>query len=521
MSDSPKPVVSPTVTETYKATDADLPELLFAPLPAHIAHHECSSRAPFEGAFEGESVLTIASALTDVSRSIAPVPAIIPRGPEKMPWESEWEYWERLKAEAKFNPECAVKVGALTTGVPGGPREGYWKGLAAETRLDPEYSALLDAPMKEWGVARPKRELEEPKWTGGFRGRVAKLLWDRGLKRKAIQFLNCNKCASPGVCNRYPLEHKFFVPNGCEVVFCRECADEFRRALTLNYTAVILAAIAGLGECLAMGAFILAVIAVLGGFSASASEFASGVSFIPKGWVLWRVTFTLRSDGSEITPTRVKAMNMCIGAVMRRAVGSRNGYGMVFVDEVGFEKRGHPPDAQRVAHGLNLHAHGLYFGPALDWYRVRDLWIEVTRKKFGVESRGFYYTVVRKFAANPERAVRWALNHMFKYVSKPPAVTPDRLASLIAAFDTARRVHSLGLFFGKKSKREKRDCPCPKCRAMGILSTVSFEGRMLPNGGSIPRRERIELLIAEGYVPLREAGREAVLAMGGSHGDSS
>ena len=52
---------------------------------------------------------------------------------------------------------------------------------------------------------------------------------------------------------------------------------------------------------------------------------------------------------------------------MRRMVGSRKGYGMVFVDEVGFEKRGHLPDAQRVSHGLNLHAHGLYFGPRLDW----------------------------------------------------------------------------------------------------------------------------------------------------------
>ena len=109
---------------------------------------------------------------------------------------------------------------------------------------------------------------------------------------------------------------------------------------------------------------------------------------------------------------------------------------------------------------------------------------------------------------------------MLKYVSKPPAVTPERLASLIAAFDGARRVHSLGLFFGKKPKREKKECPCPKCRAMGIASAVCFEGKDLGNGACIPRLERIEQLLAHGYVPLREAGREAVLATGTSREDS-
>jgi hypothetical protein len=54
-----------------------------------------------------------------------------------------------------------------------------------------------------------------------------------------------------------------------------------------------------------------------------------------KHWVLARVTFTVRSDGSEITPGRVKATNTCVGTVMRRVVGSRKGYGLLFVDEVG------------------------------------------------------------------------------------------------------------------------------------------------------------------------------------------
>lgn len=400
-------------------------------------------------------------------------------------------------------------------------------------------------------------ELQEPQWTGGFRGRVAKLLWDRGLKKKAIRFLNCNKLARPGVCSRYPFEHKFFVPHGCEVIFCKECAGEARGVLTQEYIAVVLSIVS---------------------------------RGIPYGWVLARVNFTLRSDGGEIPPERVKKFNACVGSTVRGAVfealgecrgkfcslrkdklggwkqTTRKGkplperedlpdgsYGLLFVDEVGFEKRGHLPDAQRVAHGLNLHCHGLYFGPYLDnrptcancgsfakkrkklraWMccrcglvsevnagRFTQIFMEQTRQVFGEESRGVWIERIRFLDGDVQRAVRWALNHMLKYVSKPPAVTDERLASLIEAFDTAKRVHSLGLFYGEKPKREKKDCPCPRCKAMGIVSGVGFEGRSLPGGGCIPRLAPIEELVAGGYVPLREAGRETVLAMGASREDS-
>jgi hypothetical protein len=354
--------------------------------------------------------------------------------------------------------------------------------LAADSQRLFNAQRVEDGPLVE--VADPEEYGGEPDWEKyGFRGQVGKLLWARGLQRKAIRFVSCNKCARPGVCSRYPEEHKFFVPNGCEVVFCKECAQEVRRELFLAYQAVILDVI---------------------------------MRGIPEGWILARINFTLRSDGSEITPERVKGMNSCVRSVMRRTVGSRNGFGLLSVDEVGFEKRGHFPDVQRVAHGLNLHVHGLYFGPRLDWEGTRDLWMAATEKEFGVPSRGFYITRVRGLERDPARAVRWALNHMLKYVSKPPAVTPERLASLIAAFHRTRRVHSLGLFYGKKPKQEKKDCPCPRCRKEGIVSTVSFEGRTLPNGGCIPRLEKIELLLSRGYVPLREAGRDAVLAMGES-----
>jgi hypothetical protein len=450
--------------------------------------------------------------------------------------------------------------------------ERRFRGRAVRLDLKGERVADLE-------LYRPS-ELQEPEWTGGFRGEVGKLLWRvHGLQRKAIRFLSCNKLARPGVCSNYPDEHKYFIPNGCDVIFCRECADESRRELLMDYLQVVCNAVLDFAGERKEHERLCKLFSESEGFERQTAERLLGElwarvgQFIrEKDWVLWRVTFTLRSDGSAITPKRVKAMNACVGAVMRRTVRSpwrkslrktrerrrgvqsrasgcpfvatadcgestrnervgaghesetalspRKCFGLLFVDEVGFEKRGHLPDAQRVAHGLNLHAHGLYFGPRLDWERTRDLWMEVTREEFGVESRGFFYTEIRKFAENPGRAIRWALNHMLKYVSKPPAVTPERLASLIAAFDGARRVHSLGLFYGKKPERERKDCPCPKCRAMGIVSALSFEGRMLGNGTCIPRLERVEELLARGYVPLREAGRDAVFEMGASREDS-
>ena len=324
----------------------------------------------------------------------------------------------------------------------------------------------------------------EPDWGRyGFRGQVGKLLWQRGLKKKAIRFVSCTKCGRPGVCRLYPLEHKFFVPHGCEVVFCRECQQIVRRALFEAYLTVI-----------------LAVIVKLGG--------------IPPGWVLARINFTLRSDGSEITPQRVKKMNAAVAATLRTSVGSRRGYGALYLDEVGFELNGRK--AYRTAEGLNLHCHGLYLGPRLDWEQTRDLWAKKTQKKFGQPSTGFFIKKAPIKGGDLAGAVRHALNHMLKYVSKPPAVSAARLASLIAAFDGAKRVHSLGLFYGKKPKHKKKDCPCPKCRAAGVLSTISFEGRELPNGGCVPRLLPLAALREQGYEPLSEAGRAAVLSRGGT-----
>jgi hypothetical protein len=367
-------------------------------------------------------------------------------------------------------------------------REAYWQRLIREAREDPEYAEAFDRELSP-DVGTPRQRLEpelNPEWerSFGFRGRVAKLLFERGLKRKAVRFANCGKLGRPGVCSRYPFEHKYYVLHGCSVIFCRECGAQERRRLMMEYLPAVLAVVLE----------------------------RSPDGRLPHGWVLARLNFTLRSDGSEIVPDRVRRMNGAAKRTLRKSVGSRSGYGLLYCDEVGFELRGHV--SERKAGGLNLHLHGLYFGPRLDWRRTRDIWAAETREEFGVESLGFWIQSIRILRGDLEGAARHALNHLLKYVSKPPAVSPERLASLISAFDRTRRVHALGLFHGKKPKRERRDCPCPSCKAQGVSSVVCFEGRLAANGGQVPRLIPIEDLIRDGYEELRLAGRAAIFSVG-------
>src|SRR5712692_9357597 len=132
--------------------------------------------------------------------------------------------------------------------------------------------------------------------------RVSKLLFERGLKRKAVRFANCGRLGRPGVCSRYPFEHKFFKRHGCGVVFCRECGSGERRRLMAEYLPVVLAVVLE----------------------------NSPDGRLPCGWVLARANFTLRSGGSEITPGRVKRMNEAAKQTVRKSVGSRSGYGLLY-----------------------------------------------------------------------------------------------------------------------------------------------------------------------------------------------
>src|SRR5713226_8652421 len=68
-------------------------------------------------------------------------------------------------------------------------RDTHWQWLIRGARADPEYAEVMDRGiLPEFGAPRRKREPElNPEWERfGFRGKVAKLLFQRGLKRKSV-----------------------------------------------------------------------------------------------------------------------------------------------------------------------------------------------------------------------------------------------------------------------------------------------------------------------------------------------
>ena len=335
----------------------------------------------------------------------------------------------------------------------------------SEVVADPEEVAPLAAAQEGWDNL-------------GLRGQVAKLLLERGHEKQAGRFANCQRFGRPGVCSRCPDEHKYYQRHSCGMRFCDNCALEERRRLFTKYLAVFLSVLTQL-------------------------------KIIPERWVLAQITFTLRSDGSAITPEKVKLFNSVVRSVMKAAVqisGGDDRFGMLFMDEVGSELNGFL--FERMGNGLNLHCHGLYLGPRLDWEKTRALWAAATARAFGASSYGFLVNGIRWFANDPLRAVRIALSQLLKYVSKPPAVSPERLADLICAFHGTRRVHALGMFYGIRVEREKADACCPRCQKLGIPSTISFEGRYLPNGRCIPRLVLVRELETTGYRDLQEVRRE-------------
>jgi len=140
-----------------------------------------------------------------------------------------------------------------------------------EVVADPEEVAPIAASREGWDNL-------------GLRGQVAKLLLERGYEKQAGRFANCQRFGRPGVCSRYPEKHKYFQRHGCGMRFCINCALEERRRLFTKYHAV---------------------------FSAVLTQLKS----IPYGWVFARVTFNLRSDGSAITPEKVKLFNSAVRRV--------------------------------------------------------------------------------------------------------------------------------------------------------------------------------------------------------------
>jgi hypothetical protein len=315
--------------------------------------------------------------------------------------------------------------------------------VAVETEHDHKQSAEDLGPDPEWDDI-------------GERGETAKQLYEGGLKSKAYRYGRCDRYAIPlqGHQASCDLKDKTFVRYRCGLRFCDLCGPSTYTRLFDRYAP--------------------AVTSIVEAHSCR------------EGYTLARVNLTIRATDEVPTSEETRAFNRAIRELFRQVLPKGAAYGLVWSDELGPERHGHVEE--RKAGGMNLHAHGLYFGAYLNWYKVRDAWIEITG------SRGFYITEIKGWKKRPRRGVFRALGHLLKYVSKMPAVTPQRTAAYEKAFDGVRRVHSMGLFYRlPKVPLEKRSCP--RC-GNELFPLFPFEVRLVAD------------LQAAGWRDLDEVRRE-------------
>ena len=297
-----------------------------------------------------------------------------------------------------------------------------------DLRYKPQRISGPKLPLVEDDLPRIPREEPEfspPEWNDlGARGKTAKLLWEKGFKSKAKRYASCRRMARRLVCRR---GHKYYARHHCGLRFCENCGS-------------------------------LLFARLYGRYAPRLRKFLGG-RMHPERWVLARVTLSKRASGEVPTAEDVKKFNQEIYQVF-----GPEDCGVLYVDEFGSEEHGRTVD--RKAGGLNLHAHGLYYGPYIVWEKWKKRWLEIT----GGEGQNFYITTIKGWRRDPGKAVRQALRHMLKYVAKVPAVSPERVAALEIAFTRVRRVHPLGLFYKLASSEEEEEedggrtgCVCPDC----------------------------------------------------------
>jgi hypothetical protein len=232
---------------------------------------------------------------------------------------------------------------------------------------------------------------------------------------------------------------------------------------------------------------------------------------VRRGWTLAQLTFTQRATGETFGPEDMRRFNRWMRKffkllrqqeLFQRPVPAEalKQAGLLWVDEVGFEKHGRKMD--RIADGRNLHAHGIYYGPLIDWQRARDLWRELSG------ATGFHVKQLRGWKLRPQGDARWekelskSLFYCLKYTGKVPAVTAERIAELEAAFNGVRRVHACGSFYRLPAAVSSASAtpPCPDCGATLMVSRL--------------RRPIVDLPWRNLHEVAREQGRERIFTGG-------
>ena len=237
--------------------------------------------------------------------------------------------------------------------------------------------------------------------------RQARLLFEQGFSGKARRQAWCGLIARRRDCFSGNSQHRFYTPCLCGNRYCPICGPKSFRDLFTHHSRL-----RPLVESL--------------------------LSHRPgdhRTRVLAKLDITTSNMGEMPSAEKVRKFNKDIRRFFRaieREFGiSRRDYGFLWCCEFG-------------SGNTNLHAHGIYVGPALPQRgrELSNLWAEVRGDGSGIVS----IKLAKSFEA--------ALGHALKYPSKFFNASPARLAALEVAFDRVRRVHALAAFYNPKIELE-------------------------------------------------------------------
>ena len=235
----------------------------------------------------------------------------------------------------------------------------------------------------------------------------AKLLLQQGLTGKARRQSWCGLIGRRRDCFSGNAEHRFYTLCFCENRYCPVCGPKSFRQLFNRHSRL-----RSLGE-----------------------ELLKHQPGDHRPRVMAKLDITTRNLGEMPSAAEVRRFNKDIRrffrAIEKRFGISRREYGFLWCCEFG-------------SGNTNLHAHGIYVGPALPQRRreLSKLWAEIR----GDGSRIVSIKRAKSFEA--------ALGHALKYPSKFFNASPARLVELEVAFDRVRRVHTLARFYNPKIERE-------------------------------------------------------------------
>ena len=249
-----------------------------------------------------------------------------------------------------------------------------------------------------------------------WRGQVADVLIENGLRPKANRFLQCSRFANLYECEGDD-KHKLFSPVYCDLRYCPRCGGRQFARLIEKYLPIVKTIIAQKRP----------------------------------GHRLRLITLTSRNTGT-LTPEQIKRLNLDTKKTLKRLLSKDSSCGAIWCDEVGYEN-------------TNLHAHVLLYGPYIAQDDLARVWNEVS---------GNQVVHIRDASG-----CGWKeLLYMLKYVSKPPGKDPQFIGSLEVAFHGVRRVHAIGVFYnfsGDDTDSEKSEwSKCPHCGA-GITKMPDTE----------------------------------------------